>query len=283
MAKFFATLSQESDMSENLIWSGKVDAKNAEGTNTGIALKAGEIITILASGWARNGSENFALTAPQGRFPREGETLTLRNPSLQARLGNENYPVGNHKYRWSVPAEGTLTLFFADGKDQYKDNAGEFSVEVYREADISAAAAAPFEDLTNFERDNWNNWQAGPAGHDLYLVDASTRAVEFITRPNKNHAGEILKKTLTGLTAGHEYTWTVKIARIIGKYEAPKVSLRADGKDITAPLELKQANEWVTLSGKFKATGSQAELAVVSHVSASMGNDFRIKELKIKG
>ena len=49
------------------------------------------------------------------------------------------------------------------------------------------------------------------------------------------------------------------------------------------PLELKQANEWVTLSGKFKATGSQAELAVVSHVSASMGNDFRIKELKIKG
>lgn len=50
MAKFFATLSQESDMSENLIWSGKVDAKNAEGTNTGVALKAGEIITILASG-----------------------------------------------------------------------------------------------------------------------------------------------------------------------------------------------------------------------------------------
>ncbi|MEW4959615.1 hypothetical protein ABVW88_24060, partial [Enterobacter cloacae subsp. cloacae] len=87
--------------------------------------------------------------------------------------------------RWSVPAEGALTLIFADGKDQYKDNAGEFSVEVYREADISAAAAAPFEDLTNFERDNWNNWQAGPAGHDLYLVDTSTRAVEFITRPKE--------------------------------------------------------------------------------------------------
>ncbi len=283
MAKLLATLSQESDMSANLIWSGKVDAKNSEGTNTGISLKAGEIITILASGWARNGSETFALTGPQGRIPREGETLALHNPSLQARIGKDVLPVGNHKYRWTVPAEGTLTLIYADGKDQYKDNSGEFSVEVYREVDISAAAAAPFEDLTNFERDNWNSWQAGPAGHDLYLVDASTRAVEFITNPNKNHAGEILKKTLTGLTAGHEYTWTVKAARIIGKYEAPKISLRADGKDISSPLELKQANEWVTLSGKFKATGSKAELAVVSHVAASMGNDFRIKELKIKG
>lgn len=270
-------------MSENLIWSGKVDAKNAEGTNTGIFLKAGEIITILASGWARNGIETFALTAPQGRIPREGETLTVRNPPLQARIGKDAWPVGNHKYRWSVPAEGTLTLIFADGKDQYKDNSGEFSVEVYREADISASTAVPFEDLTNFERDNWNSWQAGPAGHDLYLVDASTRAVEFITNANKNHAGVILKKTLAGLTAGHEYTWTVKAARIIGKYEAPKISLRADGKDISAPLELKQANEWITLSGKFKATGSKAELEVVSHVAASMGNDFRIKELKIKG
>lgn len=269
-------------MSANLIWSGKVDAKSAEGINTGLSLKRGEIITILADGWAKNGSETFALTAPQGRIPREGEPLTIRNPSLLARIGSETYPVGNHKYRWSIPAEGILTLIYADGKDQYKDNSGEFSVEVYREADITATTA-PFEDLTNFERDNWNNWQAGPAGHDLYLVDASARAVEFITRPNKNHAGEILKKTLTGLTAGHEYTWTLKAARIIGKYEAPKISLRADGKDISAPLELKQANEWVALSGKFKATGSQAELAVVSHVTASMGNDFRIKELKIKG
>lgn len=92
-------------MSENLIWSGKVDAKNAEGTNTGIFLKAGEIITILASGWARNGIETFALTAPQGRIPREGETLTVRNPSLQARIGKDAWPVGNHKYRWSVPAK----------------------------------------------------------------------------------------------------------------------------------------------------------------------------------
>ncbi|MCF8582241.1 hypothetical protein L2X67_20755 [Enterobacter ludwigii] len=270
-------------MNTNLIWSGKVEAKNAEAINTGITLKPGEIITILASGWAKNGSETFALTAPQGRIPREGETLAVRNPSLLARIGKEEYPVGNHKYRWSVPAEGALSLIFADGKDQYKDNSGEFSVEVYREADITAAPSEPYEDFTNFERDNWNNWQAGPAGHDLYLVDTSTRAVEFITKPGKNHAGEILKKTLSGLTAGHEYTWTVKVARIIGKYEAPKISLRADGKDISAPLELKQANEWVTLSGKFKATGSNAQLVIVSHVAASMGNDFRIKELKIKG
>lgn len=72
MAKFFATLSQESDMSENLIWSGKVDAKNAEGTNTGIALKAGEIITILASGWARNGSEKFCAYRTTGSYSQRG-------------------------------------------------------------------------------------------------------------------------------------------------------------------------------------------------------------------
>ena len=110
MAKFFATLSQESDMSENLIWSGKVDAKMPKGQIQELPSKRRD--NYHSGQWlGQNGSENFALTAPQGRIPREGETLTLRNPSLQARLGNENYPVGNHKYRWSVPAEGTLTLF----------------------------------------------------------------------------------------------------------------------------------------------------------------------------
>ncbi|MEO3989114.1 LecA/PA-IL family lectin [Pseudocitrobacter cyperus] len=269
-------------MSTNLIWSGTVDAKSPEGTATGITLKKGEIITILADGWAKNGEEAYALTAPQGRIPREGEKLALANPSLKARIGSEEHPVGNHKYRWVVPSDGPLSLIFVDGKNQYKDNSGEFSIKVHREAE-NVETAAPFEDLTNFEGDNWNNWQAGQAGHDLYLVDSSTRAVEFITHANKNHAGEILKKKLSGLTAGHKYTLSVKAARIIGKYEVPKLSLRVDGKDISAPVELTQANVWVTLSATFEAAGNSADLAVVSHVADSMGNDFRIRELKITG
>lgn len=209
--------------------------------------------------------------------------LMLCNFLFQVCFGNENYLVGNYKYCWLVLVEGMLMLFFVDGKDQYKDNVGEFSVEVYCEVDIFVVVVVLFEDLINFECDNWNNWQVGFVGYDFYLVDVSICVVEFIIRFNKNYVGEIFKKILIGLIVGYEYIWMVKIVCIIGKYEVLKVLLCVDGKDIFVFLELKQVNEWVILSGKFKVMGSQVEFVVVSYVLVSMGNDFCIKELKIKG
>ncbi len=142
----------------------------------------------------------------------------------------------------------------------------------------------PFSDITTFEGDNWNGWQAGPAGKGLYLVDAGDgkRAVEFITGGKANdHAGLVLTKTLDGLKAGCEYTFSLRAVRIIGKSAAPKISLLVDASEVVTPLELSKADEWVTLSGTFIAKSNKVELAVESHVATGMGNDYRITDIKI--
>ncbi|SEE53356.1 carbohydrate binding domain-containing protein [Pseudomonas costantinii] len=143
----------------------------------------------------------------------------------------------------------------------------------------------PFLDVTTFDQSNWNNWTAGPAGHDLKVLESvdGGAAVEFITNAGKNHAGVILKKTLTGLTPGREYSWTTQAKRIIGKYAVPRLSLQVDGKEIASPVDLTKTDELISISGKFTASSDKAELEVVSHTADSKGNDFHISELKIVG
>ncbi|WP_202305673.1 LecA/PA-IL family lectin [Dryocola clanedunensis] len=110
-------------------WSGCVDAKSATGINTGLSLKAGQKITILADGWVKYGREEYVLAAPFGRV-KEG-LVTKADKVLKARFSasGKSYDVGSGVYQWSVPESGELILLVSDSS--HSDNSGSFNAVVY--------------------------------------------------------------------------------------------------------------------------------------------------------
>ena len=130
--EFHATIhkTQESNVSSEQVWTGNVPADKPEGASTGLQVKAGDKITITASGWIKYGKEEFALATPYGRV-REG--LVTRDESvLKARINGKSYDVGAGVHGWKVPADGELSLYVADRADGYADNSGSFKVEIYK-------------------------------------------------------------------------------------------------------------------------------------------------------
>jgi hypothetical protein len=141
-----------------------------------------------------------------------------------------------------------------------------------------------FVDKTMFTDGDWNQWEAGPVGHDCQLVDYAkqkTKGLYFKTAANKAHAGTILKKTLVGLEPGQEYSFLIRAKRVIGKFSTPKLSLSVDGKDISGVVELITTDEWVTIKGNFTAGAGPTNLEVISHENDSNGNDYHVGRLVI--
>ncbi|CAQ84161.1 MULTISPECIES: LecA/PA-IL family lectin [Photorhabdus] len=114
-------------------WSGSVPANAENGQRTGLTLKQGDIISIVAKGWIRYGKESNMLAAPQGSI-----TFST-NPeyNLVAKIGGKTYRIGNGVLHKTVPVDGELILLFSDTPGVYYDNSGEFQVDVIIESRYS--------------------------------------------------------------------------------------------------------------------------------------------------
>jgi hypothetical protein len=150
---FINYLKERHIMSDNVLWSGKVDAKAEQGVNTGKSLKAGDIITITASGWIKLGKEDYTLAAPQGAIPRDGSVTASKHVVLKAKIGSTEQPVGNSLYRWTVPTDGELVLVVVDGAGKYTDNSGSFDAVVYQE--VSNAKKGEWKGRVDATNSNW--------------------------------------------------------------------------------------------------------------------------------
>lgn len=112
-------------------WSGDVPSNTPAGANTGIAVNAGDKITILASGWIKYGKEEYALATPYGRIKKELQTKDTAVLMARFSESGKSYPVGHGKYQWAAPENGTVSLFVADTAEGYSDNTGSFKAELY--------------------------------------------------------------------------------------------------------------------------------------------------------
>ncbi|HMG50825.1 MAG TPA: LecA/PA-IL family lectin [Inquilinus sp.] len=108
-------------------WSGKVDATSEQGTATGITVSAGELITVLAKGWANYGMNNGPFS-PQGN-PNHSETGCLK-----MRIGADHIEyIQNGVFRWPAPVSGDVAFIYHDAPGEYYNNTGHFDVTFYRE------------------------------------------------------------------------------------------------------------------------------------------------------
>ncbi|AYA40393.1 lectin [Xenorhabdus nematophila] len=107
-------------------WSGTVPARLEQGQPTGLILKAGDVISIVAKGWVKYGYPDNYWAAPQGTLPKK-PTL---NDTLIAKIGNKTYGIGNGVLHKTVPVDGELILLFNDKPGSFGDNSGEFHVVI---------------------------------------------------------------------------------------------------------------------------------------------------------
>ncbi|CDL82782.1 LecA/PA-IL family lectin [Xenorhabdus szentirmaii] len=114
-------------------WSGTVSGKLPQGQPTGLVLRKGDVISIIASGWVQFASDNRPnpWAAPQGIAglpPQAGG-------SLVGKIGDFTYEIGNGVLHKTVPTDGELTFLFVDS--HYEDNSGDFFVNVKIESRYS--------------------------------------------------------------------------------------------------------------------------------------------------
>ncbi|MNO36581.1 hypothetical protein D3C76_266500 [compost metagenome] len=148
----------------------------------------------------------------------------------------------------------------------------------------SFTSIAPLvRDLTDFSNQNWNGWAGGPGvdPRDLLLVNIGGNWVfQNYTHTEKSN-GVIIKKTLNNLRAGRSYRFSLKIIRVNGRYEVPRISIRAADNTVAGPTNITSLTNWITLSGTFVSTSMQIVLDVYSHVATGQGNDYQIDDIEI--
>ncbi|PHM70399.1 LecA/PA-IL family lectin [Xenorhabdus kozodoii] len=109
-------------------WSGTVPGKAEKGQPTGLILKAGDVISIIATGWIKYGHPDNYWGAPQSSIPTNPRPVPII--SLVAKIGNSAYKIGNGVLHKTVPVDGELILLFNDAPGTFSDNSGEFHVDI---------------------------------------------------------------------------------------------------------------------------------------------------------
>ncbi len=116
-------------------WAGLVPANKERGQTTGLQLRKGDFISVVASGYIRYGTKSRQISDPQSTIPSEiGDDpyYPIATARLTALIGNDGirYPIGTGVLNWSVPTDGELRFLFRDSPGDYGDNHGAFEVTV---------------------------------------------------------------------------------------------------------------------------------------------------------
>ncbi|MCF5051004.1 hypothetical protein GIW50_17070 [Pseudomonas syringae] len=150
---------------------------------------------------------------------------------------------------------------------------------------IRVVAPPPLvRDYTSFTDGSLNGWLPGPAVQDgdLRFLPYQNTLNLYNNTNAANNAGVVLKKTFNNLQVGVSYGVTVKVARWIGLYNYPIVSLATNQGPLTPPVFITSMwPDFVTLSGVFTANSSTAELQFVNNQSTGVGNDYAIRDFDI--
>ncbi len=122
-----------------MAWEGDVAAGDENGQTTGITVQTGDVITIVASGWAYWGS-GATRCGPQGGYDATYETQNpkcvgqARTGALIMKIGSGPYiPVGCGLFRHDVGSdegEGEIKFYFNDVQGAYYNNQGSYHVHL---------------------------------------------------------------------------------------------------------------------------------------------------------
>ncbi|MBS9435142.1 MULTISPECIES: LecA/PA-IL family lectin [Photorhabdus] len=115
-------------------WSGSVPANAANGKPTGLILKQGDTISVVAHGWVQYGLGNIEVSSPDGPLPKYPQPTPI---SLVAKIANKKFVIGDGVLHKTVPVDGELILLFNDVPGTFGDNSGEFQVDVIIESRYS--------------------------------------------------------------------------------------------------------------------------------------------------
>ncbi|MBS9443474.1 LecA/PA-IL family lectin [Photorhabdus heterorhabditis] len=116
-------------------WSGSVPANAENGKPTGLILKQGDIISVVAHGWVKYGRDYLEWAAPDGSVPNNLQPSPI--VTLVAKIANKKFAIDNGVLHKTVPVDGELILLFNDVPGTFGDNSGEFQVEVIIESRYS--------------------------------------------------------------------------------------------------------------------------------------------------
>ncbi|MEO3989191.1 LecA/PA-IL family lectin [Pseudocitrobacter cyperus] len=157
-------------------WSGKIDAKDANGTPTGLKINAGDKITIIAGGWVYYGREIWAIAFPDARM-KDGSKLA-KDAVLKARFSTsgKNYDIGRGVYQWVAPESGELILYVHDSS--HSDNNGAFEGEVYltENKTVAVTKKAQWRGHVAATNANWTSTDITVAKGDKIILVASGEA-----------------------------------------------------------------------------------------------------------
>ncbi|WP_425458329.1 LecA/PA-IL family lectin [Collimonas rhizosphaerae] len=117
-----------------MAWTGTVAANAQNGQPTDVTYNPGDVITIVASGWAGYGPQpNWG---PQGDKTHPNQGLICGDAycgALVMKIGSSGYiPVNTGLFRWSAPphTQGLITFVYNDVPSTYGDNSGSFTVSL---------------------------------------------------------------------------------------------------------------------------------------------------------
>ncbi|QTL41036.1 lectin [Xenorhabdus budapestensis] len=109
-------------------WSGVISAKSEKGQPTGLILKKGDVISIVAKGWVQYGRSNVEWASPDGPLPINAQPPSIA--TLVAKISNKKFKIENGVLHKTIPVDGELILLFNDAPGTFGDNSGEFHVDI---------------------------------------------------------------------------------------------------------------------------------------------------------
>lgn len=183
-------------------WSGTVEGSSEKGTSTGLMLKKGELISIVADGWIQFDPNPTCWASPQGCAP--GLPGGLK---LDAIINGNVYVIGNGVLHWPAPENGELVLVFGDQKGAFGNNNGAFSVKVMRETGNTASTNTTSHEVKGIQDKNTYSYNLLPGKNfgvttlintgnsitvNIYAEDSPDALIYTVNgtgAPNKTYSG----------------------------------------------------------------------------------------------